>query len=468
MTIGRNPLFVILAAGAALYACAGMDDASNARLAPVKTTLQLAWPEGVSYDKASGQLFLPPSILAGRVAATAPVYLTGAEITLSGEGLETFRAKVDVQNAVASYSVQPGLYTITVTVYTNIGLTFTGAESRYLNSGDNGTITMVMEVNSPPTDIIVSVNNPFPLVGETVTLGCKVTDLDGDLIIFKWSGGGLYASGPVVKYTVPDALPRTFTCTADDTHGGILSGHVSITPKGPMAPPPPPDTIPPVTLMWVDALTAPIGAGSWHGSAKIDEVGNGFCAATLLPAPAPTSAAVKAGGFPGQVGTRGSVPLAAGAAATCVITGLAPGTQYKFYFVAIDPAGNLQATPSVVTAMTSADVTPPVTSNWSDALTALPGSGQWIGKATINEGGTGWCVAYTTGSPAPAPTSVKTGALLLGRVGAQGTVALTAATPGGCVISGLTPGVTYDFYFVAQDLAGNLQFTNAMVTAPAP
>ena len=193
----------------------------------VTTALNIKMPESVSYDKET-KTFTAPAIANSPYAAT-PGYLTGALVTLSGDGLETLSLRVDINNAVASFSVQPGQYLVTVVVYTSLGFNFFGQTSVYLHSGDNGTITIVMDVNAPPTSIQVSASNLQPKVGEEVILTCSTSDLDGDPIAYSWSGPeGFSGSGPVVNYTPLAEGTYTFVCVADDGHGGALSGSVSI------------------------------------------------------------------------------------------------------------------------------------------------------------------------------------------------------------------------------------------------
>lgn len=100
------------------------------------------------------------------------------------------------------------------------------------------------------------------------------------------------------------------------------------------------------------------------------------------------------------------------------------------------------------------DTTPPVT---TVALAeASKSSTTWSGSATIDEAGTGYCTALTTGASAPTAAEVKadTGT---GHSGTGGSVAMTANTTATCQVTGLTPGTTYDFYFVAEDASTNLQ-----------
>ncbi|MDH5478949.1 MAG: PKD domain-containing protein, partial [Nitrospinota bacterium] len=231
--------------------CGGPGGVSGQSSAAVKMGIKLQWPDGVTYDKTTSalnipQYYLPPS------AAVVPAYLTDAEVVLMGEGMPSMKMKVDINNAIARFSVQPGEYTVQVGVWTSIGVVFTGRTGVYLHGGDNGTIRMTLAVNAPPEWISVTVSNSTPVTGEVITLKCVVSDPDGDPITYTWSGGGVSATGSVVTYTVPDEEPHTFTCTASDGYGGKMMGSVSINSDtgGPIGggggkPPPPPPPPPP-------------------------------------------------------------------------------------------------------------------------------------------------------------------------------------------------------------------------------
>jgi len=217
---------VVFAGSILILSTCAKPSSSVTSSAKSRMAFKLSLPEGYSVDSVTHELTVPKSELP-ESAATAPSYLTAAEVTITGEGMDTYTTRVDVNNAVASFSVQPGYYTIFVMVWTNLETTFTGAVTVYLHGGDNGTIVINMAVNAPPQSISVKVSNPAPMVGEIITLTCDIVDPDADQITYTWSGG-VTGSGPVVTYKVPDHLPHTFTCVADDGNGGVISGSVSI------------------------------------------------------------------------------------------------------------------------------------------------------------------------------------------------------------------------------------------------
>jgi len=113
------------------------------------------------------------------------------------------------------------------------------------------------------------------------------------------------------------------------------------------------------------------------------------------------------------------------------------------------------------------DTTPPVTSDWSAGSAT---DTQLTCSATINEAGTGYCVAVTSGGAAPTAAQVVagTGGAIFG-IG--GSVSLSANTAGDCSVTGLDSNTGYDLYFVAKDSLNNTQTTTSlcsMVTTLAP
>ena len=101
------------------------------------------------------------------------------------------------------------------------------------------------------------------------------------------------------------------------------------------------------------------------------------------------------------------------------------------------------------------DTTPPVTTVALAQVSITPSG--WTGSATIDEVGTGYCIAWPNLSLAPTAAQVK--------AGAGGTVAMTANATANCQVTGLNILTTYGFYFVAEDASGNLQ-TNAAISGP--
>jgi hypothetical protein len=213
------------------------------------------------------------------------------------------------------------------------------------------------------------------------------------------------------------------------------------------------------------AQQANTGGTSWTGSASLNEAGTGYCTAITKDAAAPSAAEVKADNNANKQGTGGTVGMGTPATTyNCTVTGLTQLTAYDFYFVAEDGVPNLQAAVSGPVTATTADTTAPLTmgalaQNASTATT-------WTGQATISEAGTGYITAVTNGSGAPTAAAVKAD----NDPDKKGTGCSMTMIGGGvktCQVTGLTTGTTYDFYFVAQDSAGNLQSDASVTTVNA-
>jgi len=82
----------------------------------------------------------------------------------------------------------------------------------------------------------------------------------------------------------------------------------------------------------------------------------------------------------------------------------------------------------------------------------------------INEVGTGYWLLVPRAATAPTPAQVMAGANYgTVTVFASGNLPMSGSTPAGINLTGLTPGVQYQLYFVARDTSGNLQ---AAVSGP--
>jgi len=212
-----------------------------------------------------------------------------------------------------------------------------------------------------------------------------------------------------------------------------------------------------------DDITAPtlsgVGSGSVTGNGatiKItsNETGKVYYVVTTSST-APTAAQVVAG-----QGATGAAALKSGddanTAATekaFAVTGLQSGTQYYYYFVAVDGSGNKSAvTGGTFTTTSTGDTTAPTLSGVGSG--SVTGNGATI-KIISNETGKVYYVV-TTSSTAPTAAQVVAGQ------GATGTAALksgddanTAATEKAFAISGLQASTKYYYYFVAVDGSGN-------------
>ncbi|MCH7226807.1 GDSL-type esterase/lipase family protein [Haloferula sp. A504] len=135
-----------------------------------------------------------------------------------------------------------------------------------------------------------------------------------------------------------------------------------------------------------------------------------------------------------------------------------------------DPSGNLlDSDPALlddtIITVTMADTTPPAwIAGWPqvDGVTTTGATA----RARIDETGTAYFVVVADGDPAPSAAQVKAGDDSSNSPAiAGGSIALSADTESTAAITGLTPGTTYDVYFVAEDdaTAPNLQTNPALV-----
>jgi len=226
-------------------------------------------------------------------------------------------------------------------------------------------------------------------------------------------------------------------------------------------------TPPSVDVAWAEQGNA-IGI-RWSGTVSIDEVGTGYCVAVLRGNTKPTTTQVKAGTGGAIVGIGGNMSMSnPNSSYNCTVSGLTEQTDYDFYFAAEDVSGNIMSKPAGPVQATTADVTPPsVDVAWAQFDNTLGTS--WIGSASVDEVCDGYCVAVPNGSAAPSSEQVRDrsgGAI----VGTGGVISMDdPATTYQCTVSGLVNATIYDFYFVGEDVTGNLFLVPAgPVTATTP
>jgi autotransporter-associated beta strand protein len=230
------------------------------------------------------------------------------------------------------------------------------------------------------------------------------------------------------------------------------------------------DTIEPVWVAtWPNA--GPVSSTLFTLNGNINENGTAYYVVLPDGAAAPTSAQVKAGNDASSSPApfSGNFALSALVPGTKMITGLTASTAYDVYVVAEDVRGpNLQATPVLVDVTTTPpDLTAP---NWTATYpqqSRTPAGLTGIGN--LDEAGTAYFVALPSGASAPTSAQVKAGTDASDVAAPSGGMALPSAGISGTkTIAGLTIGATYDVWFVAEDLLGNLQAAPASVaSAPA-
>lgn len=174
----------------------GSSDSSNA------FTITLNFPDEYTVNRTTGEITGPGCATCG----TAPDYVTAISVTLSSVGNEDLVYSVDLATGEVSGVVSPGDYIFTVSVSTNIGLSFTGSVSATLAAGTTTEIIIDLSVNAAPTDIVCTASTYAPLIGQTVTITCTGTDPDDDTLTFSYSDGmgwtATGATGESVRYLV--------------------------------------------------------------------------------------------------------------------------------------------------------------------------------------------------------------------------------------------------------------------------
>ena len=292
------------------------------------------------------------------------------------------------------------------------------------------------------------------------------------------NGGGIVGSGSVTMTTAANTYGCTVTTLTELTtydfyfvaKDDATTANLMANPDGPVvattqALPLVPDVTPPtIDVAWTQANNTT--GITWTGNASLDEAGTGYCVAVPNGSAAPNVAQVKAGTGGAIVGTGGSKLMAVAATTyNCLVTNLTESTAYDFYFVAEDIAAtpNLMANPVGPIGATTPDVTAPTTDvAWSEVNFTET---SWRGHASLNEPGTGYCVAVPSGSAAPSAAQVKagTGGAIVGTGGSK--LMSVAATTYNCLVTNLSGSTAYDFYFVAEDIAAT---PNLMVNPIGP
>ena len=229
------------------------------------------------------------------------------------------------------------------------------------------------------------------------------------------------------------------------------------------------DTAEPVWVStWPNA--APVSGTLFTLNANTNENSTAYYVVLPDGATAPTSAQVKAGNDASNspVTLSGNFALSALVPGSKMITGLTASIAYDVYVVAEDVRGpNLQATPVLVDVTTTApDVTAPGWTATYPQQSRTPAGLTGIGN--MDEPGTAYFVALPSGASAPTSAQVKAGTDAADATAPSGS--MTLLTPGISstkTIAGLTIGTTYDVWFVAEDLEGNLQAApTSIVSAP--
>ena len=231
-------LFLALTPLLFINGCGGDTNSGDTAGGASLPNLTLTFPDGYSVDRSTGAL----SSKDASSALTAPAYVTGITLTITGENIETQVFDVPLDTGIVSGTLPPGTYTFSVAVTTSIGLTFTGSQVIDLESGDNADLDITLTVNAPPVITSITISNSAPAIGDTVTANCSATDADGEALTYAWSGAGS-GSGQSVSRSISADGTYTFTCTASDGRGGVATASVSATAITVGTPPPAPNPL---------------------------------------------------------------------------------------------------------------------------------------------------------------------------------------------------------------------------------
>lgn len=154
-------------------------------------------------------------------------------------------------------------------------------------------------------------------------------------------------------------------------------------------------------------------------------------------------------------------PHAGGATKSIVATFTADDTTQSFSITGAEPTFSAL----VIGVEDAGDTTPPDwTATWPQALPLS--SAALTVRARTNETGTAYFVVLPDGASAPTAAQVKAGQDSGGSpVSTSGSFALAANTEASAAVGSLSPDTAYDVYFVAEDVAANLQVSPVKVDA---
>ncbi|MCH8844906.1 MAG: hypothetical protein IID61_18260, partial [SAR324 cluster bacterium] len=111
-------------------------------------------------------------------------------------------------------------------------------------------------------------------------------------------------------------------------------------------------------------------------------------------------------------------------------------------------------------------IAPTLDVDWAVSDATAPSETTWTGQASLDESGNGYCMAVDPGTTAPSVVQMIADTDPGSRAGISGTVVMgDPAVTYDCQVTDLEESVAYDFYFAAQDDAGNSVASVVAVTA---
>lgn len=187
---------------------------------------------------------LPDAAVAAHLVEFAATGSTasGAAATLSwdfGDGSPI------VTSASANHVfVQPGIYTVTVTLSSTSGATASESEQ------------VTVHANAVPTTPQIQASVASADVGQSVNFSTASTDPDGDPVSYRWDlgdGTPISSGSPQLMHSFASAGTYRVRVVAEDGYGGVSSGAIDLMVNDPTPPPPPPPP-PPTSKAWTQVV----------------------------------------------------------------------------------------------------------------------------------------------------------------------------------------------------------------------
>ena len=212
-----------------IASCGGGNTSSSSQdsktSGPKSMAMTLNFPETVSSPAARG-------VSPANAARALPSYVTGIQLTISGDGMDTIVVDVPLDTLTVTVYMTNGLRRFDIAVFTNIGATFTASVIAEIGLTASPTLAFDLNVNTPPVISGLSASSSSVNKSTGVTITATASDADGDPISYSWSasGGSISGSGSSVTWTSATVSgDYTITVTADDGRGGTDTASTTVT-----------------------------------------------------------------------------------------------------------------------------------------------------------------------------------------------------------------------------------------------